>query len=420
MFSAPAWSQVAEDTRSGDRLESSRTDDSDLPLSPGPASRPTTLPSGDASAPDAGPQRRAEDRPALAAWAGAWVDAWSAESAGLHGWLVAGMQARLTHIELLAELNTDTLTLRLDVPVDRVRAATWVRGEVLVAAVLSDGVVAGEPVEGAGFQASYLALGQDVHVWLGGPHTIGLEASARKVFAGRADTTDPALVLPDDPWVGHALARYSLWARTGRPIAAVRSEPWALVEGVGATVELGARFTTQRRAWGALQRDVTAADPRNAPSASGVLMRAEIVAGRWVGRRLGLDARVRAGWLAGADDLEREFSAGLSPFGLPLGGRAWGSVRADRWVSGSAALRVRCTRHVAVGGFTQITGSADVVRSQSETWGVGVDAGPAFEVSTRSWHADLRLAVSPVSPWAGQRVGWAAVGGFAWRLPSRD
>lgn len=237
--------------------------------------------------------------------------------------------------------NTDTLHVALEgVRLGaRVELSAGLRGQALIAGVLTNYVVDGQTDPGRGFFASYGYAFAAVKWLPGGGHVLeGLLGLRRWAFSRRDGSTRDDLVLPPDTWVFEPRVRYTWWAITsaGREWGAEVFYPrW---EGVAASVEAGLDLRADARAWGGVAGQDA---PRNRPGTSIFLVRQSLRAGRTVSPRVRLQLEQHAAWGRGEDDLTRVRAGGLNPYVVAIPGVPWAALLSERLVAAQASVHLR-------------------------------------------------------------------------------
>jgi len=316
--------------------------------------------------------------------------------------------------------NTDTLQVSVeDVPLgaSRLRFNAALRGEALIAGVLTNHFVRARNRSERGLFASYVLATASLK-WLPAErHSLELVAAGRRWFFGRnGDASAAQTTLPPDAWVFEPRLRYTFWNLS----AGVRE--WGAevlfprVTGVAAGVELGLDLRDDTTAWGARPGDPLR---RNVPGAAIFTARQWLRAGVQLGARVRLQVDETASWGEGEDDLTRVRVGGMNPYVVAIPGLPWPALLCERLVAGQVGVHVRPSlahphelgvavaggafndvrRTGALGDFDGAGGAALFTDLRFGRWQVYARVGWAFPVA---WLDD----VPHVSAFAGVGAGW--------------
>jgi len=259
-----------------------------------------------------------------------------------NGWVLVDLRRPHTVRggDLHLQWNTDTLHAALEgVRLGaRVELSAGLRGQALIAGVLTNYVVDGRTDPARGFFASYGYAFAAVKWLPGGGHVVeGLLGLRRWAFT-RRESTRADLVLPPDAWVFEPRVRYTWWAITSGARewgAEVFYPRW---QGFAASVEAGLDLRSDASAWGGTAGQD---DPRNRPAAAIVMLRQSIRAGRTVSPRVRLQVEQHAAWGRGEDDLTRVRAGGLNPYVVAIPGVPWAALLSERLVAAQASVHLR-------------------------------------------------------------------------------
>jgi hypothetical protein len=306
-----------------------------------------------------------------------------------------------------------------DVPLagPRLRFGAALRGEALIAGVLTNHFVRGRNEAARGFFASYVLATASVK-WLPAEHhAVELVAAGRRWFFGPDD--DPVAVqgtLPGVAWVFEPRLRYTFWRLSAGAREWGAEVLFPRVTGLAAGVELGVDLRDDAAPWG---QAAGSGRRRNEPGAPILTARQWLRAGVQLGPRVRLQLEESASWGAGEDDLTRVRVGGMNPYVVAIPGLPWPALLCERLVAGQLAVHVRPSlahAHelgvvVAGGAFNDVrrTGALSDFEGAGGVglfgdlrfgrWQVYVRAGYAFPVA---W-----LDGGPhVAAFAGVGAGW--------------
>lgn len=307
--------------------------------------------------------------------------------------------------DLHLQWNTDTLHVALEgVRLGtRVELTAGLRGQALIAGVLTNYVVDGQRDPGRGFFASYGYAFAAVKWLPGGGHVVeGLVGLRRWAFSRRDGSTRDDLVLPPAAWVFEPRVRYAWWAITsgGREWGAEVFYPrW---EGVAVSVEAGLDLRSDASAWGGVAGQDA---PRNRPGTRILLLRQSLRAGHAVSARVRLQLEQHAAWGRGEDDLTRVRAGGLNPYVVVIPGVPWAALLSERLVAAQASLHLRPSLGRAHEVGLALAGGAfnDVHRTgRLDTYGGAVGAMAFADLRFGRWQGYARVGYGlPLGAFAG-------------------
>lgn len=249
--------------------------------------------------------------------------------------LVAGGDLHLLY-------NTDTVQVSVeDVPLGAtgLRLGAAVRGQALIAGVLTNHFVRGRNEPARGFFASYVLAAASLKWLAAESHSVELVVAGRRWIFGPDD--DPIAVqgsLPGVRWAFEPRLRYTFWR------LAAGAREWGAevlfprVTGVAAGVELGVDLRDDSAAWGA---PAGGGRRRNEPGAVILSARQWLRAGAQVSPRVRLQLAESAGWGVGEDDLTRARVGGMNPYVVRVAGLPWPALLCERYLAGEAAVHLR-------------------------------------------------------------------------------
>jgi hypothetical protein len=331
------------------------------------------------------------------------AEAWPTPAGG-HGVALLGWRALHLAGDGTFELtfNTDTLSATYrDLCAGAVCFGAELRGEALVAGLLSDYYARGERVPARGFKASYLAGAAHAELRLA-PAFLRYQVTGRRWFFGGAGD---GFTLPAEATVLEQELAATYWAFAPDPSL---HEPHRLsprVEGLGLGVRAGLDLRSDHRPWGA--------DGENDPAQVILRVRQWARYGARLTSRLRGQVEERFAWGRGEDDLTRDRVGGLNPYVTPLGGVPWAAFVLGRYVAGRASLHARVWEDVEVGAFVDAVAAQGLERDGGPRFGGALGAGGFADVRWGAWQADLWLGWAPGLSWsahAHQASGWLAVG----------
>ncbi len=276
---------------------------------------------------------------------------WKSNEVKGHGIILVRGQTSVGTTQLSAEFNTDTLTFRVEKPLDKWTYGLQVRGEALIAGLLTDYYIGAENVPERTFQASYLEVQADAKRGVG-DHYFHLSGALQRWFFQSVDASAADLVLPPEVYVLKQRLGWTYWNLADDPswYEAHRSGR-RRIRGLAVGVEGGVDFRSQKQAWGVPE------DPRNDPERTIFTLRQWAAAGvEWTpGWRL--QVRQWAGIGDGEDDLTRARIGGMNPYVVSVPGLPWASFLASRYAAAEISQAMKVSNNVEIG----FTGNAALV-----------------------------------------------------------
>jgi len=312
--------------------------------------------------------------------------------------------------------NSDTLRLAYEgvqLAGGKIEIGGELRGEALIAGVLSDYYRDGKIDPAREFWASYASASAWVKL-LRSPHFVELAATARKWFFNRQGMTAPAFVLPPEAWVGEIRMRYTLWWVDPDPSLWEAHRLFPRVRGFAFGVEVGLDARSDAQPWGARAGSFAPPDYRNDPQAAIFQVRQWLRAGVRVHRRVRLQFAESAVWMWGEDDLVRMRVGGMNPYVVPLAGAPWASLLVGRVAAAEASMHVRVWREMECGVLADVVAVDDVHRSTPALPALLGGFGAFADFRHRAWQADLRLGWSPNFPGTGTTGAFAVLAALGW------
>ena len=336
-----------------------------------------------------------------------------------HGILLAqaarGVGPDAAGAQLVLTYNTDTLdvTLRRWSLAPGLRVSAGLRGEALIAGLLTDYFQAGLRDPSRGFWASYLQAHGDVQFDLAPRHVMELGLRLRRYFFRRSGETSDAFVLPENALHTRVHAAYVYWGaeNDSREWQAHRLFP--RVEGIVFRLEGALLVRNASSPWGLPDPDHRDNDVERAAAT----IRAHLVgAGRWGPLRLA--AELRGAYGAGHDDVTRDRLGGLNPYVVRVPGLPWASLISARYLFAevrAGAIFGDAEAH-EVGGLFAAGGLQDPGREGSDE--LGTAAGVAAYADLRFGERQqvqlhLQLGYAFPQPWLADDLhlsGFAGVG----------
>jgi hypothetical protein len=345
-------------------------------------------------------------------------DVWLRPEFGGHGFGI--LQYELSGLpeggRFVLTFNSDTLRIAVEhlQLSPTVEAGADVKGEALIAGVLTDYYRDGRRDAGRGFYASY----GSASAWLkrsSAPHYVELAVTARRWIFTRTSDTSPSLVLPPDAWVGELRGRYTFWSMRSDPSLYEAQRLYPRARGIAFGVEAGLDARSEVRPWGELT--VAPVDARNDPGRTIVSLRAWLLTGAQVHDRVRLQLYALASWMWGEDDLVRLRVGGLNPYVVPIAGAPWAALLSGRLAAAHATLHVRLWRELEAGVMIDGVVVDDVHRTAPARAGGEVGLGAFADLRLGAWQIDVRAGWSPtITPddLAGGVSVWASLG-WAWQ-----
>jgi hypothetical protein len=275
--------------------------------------------------------------------ASAGGDVWLTPETFGHGFVLFDLRGRgvIGRGDFHALFNTDTLHVAVEnVPLGRTpfQFSAAVRGEALIAGVLSDYVRDNRRVPERGFYASYVYSYASLKWLPGGPHSVEVLAAGRRWFFGRQGATSANLVLPPDAWVFEPRLRYTFWRVTSPGAEWDAHILFPRVTGFAAGVELGLDLRSDTSPWGSVG---AVTDTRNRPGDVIFSARQWLRAGAQLTPRVRVQLDENASWGEGEDDLTRVRVGGMNPYVVPVPGLAWPALLCERLLAGQVSVHVR-------------------------------------------------------------------------------
>ncbi len=315
---------------------------------------------------------------------------WDADEMMGHGIVMVRGTYRTKNQTFIAELNTDTLTLRGEHSTPRWTFGLQARGELLIAGLLSDHFVGGINVPERTFYASYIEGKVDAKTNFG-DHWIYGSSGARQWFFGRTDSTANSLVLPADALVLEQRLNWTYWKLASDPswyeahrVARKR------IRGFAAGLELGLDIRNDARTWGAPE------DPRNLPEELILTARQWAAFGIDFTPIARLQLRQWSGIGGGEDDLTRTRLGGMNAYVIPIPGLPWAGFLASTYVAGEFSQTFRIGRDLELG----YTGNAALIEDPNRRGDfdqIGTLIGTSLFVDWRhkSWQFNASIGASP-------------------------
>lgn len=314
---------------------------------------------------------------------------WNADEVKGHGIVMIRGTHRANKQTYIAELNTDTLTLRAE-HTDDWSFGLQARGELFIAGLLSDYFVGGIHIPERAFQASYLEGKVDAKTNFG-KHWVYGSTGVRQWFFGRTDSTSDALILPDNALAFEQRLNWTYWKIAADPswheahrVARKR------IRGFAMGAELGLDVRTDAPAWGAAE------DPRNTPENLIVTVRQWAAFGFDFTPIARLQLRQWAGVGQGEDDLTRTRLGGMNAYVVPIPGVPWAGFLSSRYVAGEFSQSFRLGTDIELG----YTGNAALIEDPYRTGDFdqfGTLLGTSLFVDWRhkAWQFNAAIGASP-------------------------
>lgn len=284
-------------------------------------------------------------------WAQGWrfgamfaADLWFSPDTGGQG--IALLDARRRGFVAGGDLhvlyNTDTLQVSVEdvsLGASGFRFNAALRGQALVAGVLTNHFVRGRNERARGFFASYV-LASTAFKWLPvAHHSFELQLAGRRWLFGPDD--DPPMVqgsLPRAAWVFETRLRYTFWHVTSGAREWNAEVLFPRVTGFAVGVEPGLDLRDDTSPWGALPGSGLR---RNVPGPVVFMVRQWLRGGLLLGPRLRVQMEEVASWGTGEDDLTRVRVGGMNPYVVAIPGLPWPALLCERLLAGHLSLHMR-------------------------------------------------------------------------------
>ncbi len=330
---------------------------------------------------------------------------WKSNETNGHGLILVRGQTSMGTTQLSAEFNTDTLTLRVEKPLDKWTYGLQVRGEALIAGLLTDYYIGAENVPERTFQASYLEVQTDAKRGVG-DHYFSVSTALQRWFFQRVDASSTDLSLPPETYVLKERLSWTYWKLADDPSwYEAHRRGRRRIRGLALGVEGGVDFRTQKQAWGVPE------DPRNDPERAIFTLRQWAAAGvEWTpGWRLQI--RQWAGIGAGEDDLTRARIGGMNPYVVSVPGLPWASFLASRYAAAEISQAMKISNDVEIGftgnaalvedgdrvgdfdQFSTLLGTSAFVDWRSGDWQINAAIGASPDVGALSMELALSMYV---------------------------
>lgn len=345
-----------------------------------------------------------------ATYVGGGTGVWLLPEMGFQGFGILGWQNQPAHNDphITIELNTETLLLSLE----RLRFGNLVlgaslKGEALIAGVLTAYYQNGKLFNAGGFNASYMEASLHATFIMSASHNIRLILRGRKWWFGRTQDSSSELQLPADSWVFEPRLRYTFWNLRHDAAISDRYRLFPRITGTAAGLTLGADFRSHSDQWG-LQSGGVFSDPRNRPGDPILLLRQWSAWGTPLAQGLRLQLGQQFAWGEGEDDLTRMRIGGLNPWVVPVAGLPWAALLSGRFVAGQAGL------HVALGGSHELglllhgVWLQDPGRTGAEEWGGAGGGGLHLDLRTDSMQLNLLVGIAFPAAWQNEPPHLAA------------
>ncbi len=311
------------------------------------------------------------------------------ETKGHAVFLVHG-QTQVGATNVSVELNTDTLTLRVEKPVDQWTYGFQTRGELMFAGLLTDYYVGAKNVPERTFSASYVELQADAKRGVG-DHWFNTSAGLQRWFFREVDATGANFVLPAEAYVFKQRLGWTYWKLANDPSwSEAHRRGRRRISGLAVGVEAGVDHRSQVQNWG------VPSDPRNHPNRSVLTLRQWAAAGvEWTpGWRL--QVREWVGLGDGEDDLTRARVGGMNPYVVVMPGLPWASFLASRYAVGEVSQSMKVGKDGEIG----VTANAGVVEDGDrvgdfDQFSALVGASTFIDWRSGDWQINAAFGVSP-------------------------
>jgi hypothetical protein len=346
---------------------------------------------------------------------------WVRPETGTHGWGL--INYRLGGLprgaQFVLDYNSESLRLayeKVSVAGGKLELGGEVKGEALLAGVLTDYYRHGRSVPQAGFNASYISAGGYLKS-IQSPHYLELALTGRRWFFNKQGATGALFTLPPEIWVGEVRARYTLWMVDPDPSLWEAHRPFPRVSGWAFGLEAGLDFRSAAQDWGA--RDVRVLDPpdyRNHPGSVVVQVKQWFYGGVYIHPRLRVQVAETAVSMWNEDDLVRVRIGGMNPYVVPLAGAPWASFLAGREASADLSLHIRTWRELETGVVGDIVVVDDFDRTGNPSRPSLLFGAAAFgDFRYKAWQFDLRAGWCPTIA-KGDLTAWSVLGSVGWGL----
>ncbi len=343
---------------------------------------------------------------------------WIQPETGTHGWGL--LNYRLTGLprgaQFVLDYNSDSLRLayeKISVAGGKLELGGEVKGEALIAGLLTDCYRHGRADPRCGFYASYVAAGGYIKS-IQTPHYLELAVTARRWFFSREGATAPQFILPPEIWVGEIRARYTLWKIDPDPSLWEAHRPFPRVSGYAFGVEGGVDFRSAAQDWGARDAIFAPPDYRNHPGLAVVQVKQWFYGGIRLHPRVRLQVAETAVSMWNEDDLVRVRVGGMNPYVVPLAGAPWASFLAGREASADLSLHIRTWRDLELGTIADVVAIDDFDRTGNPSRPSVLFGTAAFaDFRHKSWQFNLRAGWCPTIA-KGDLTAWSVLGSIGW------
>ncbi len=315
-----------------------------------------------------------------------------------------------------AELNTDTLRLRLE----RIRfmdgeleLGAYLTGEALLAGLQTDYFRQGEKDPSRGFNASYAAAGLSGKWNPVRHHYLELALGFRHWFFAANGDTDPSFTLPPDTWAQETRLRYTYWGVKHDLSWRDRHRLYPRIRGVAFGLDVGADVRGETHLWGTL--DSASVDTRNDPERASFSARQWLLYGLQIMDRVRTQVRQEAFIGGGLDDLNRSIVGGLNPYVVPLAGAPWAAFRSHRHLALRWSWHFRLYDQLEAGLMGDLVWLADPGRDGGSQMGTQAGVGLFADWQLGAFQIDVAVGWCPTLQWeAGGSLGALAALGWQW------
>lgn len=352
------------------------------------------------------------------------LEAWGDDTIPAHGVALLAWDTRplWRDMRLSVEYNTDTFRFGMNgARFGKLEVSALLTAQFGLAGLLTDYYRNGNAVPGQGFIAHQVMFDLSAKAEIASRTWFEVALSAQRfVFSEmerEGNTTNPALVLPDNPLLFKPRLRYTWWNLSNDAGWRDRHRLFPRVRGLAVGAELGVDIRSNDMPWGARDPDTfTTVDLRNTPDKAAVVGTVWLKAGwqiaQWVRTQLQGNATIGQG----QDDLTRDRIGGMSPYTVNLPGAPWASWLSSRYVADVWSWHFKAAEGLEIGpliGAVVLT-DPDRIDAQSETallWGTGLLVDWRID---DAWQVDLRGGYSPSVSERADRAAWSVWLGAGW------
>ena len=352
------------------------------------------------------------------------LESWGDDTIPAHGVALIAWETRplWRDMHLSVEYNTDTLRFGMNgARFGKLEVSALLTAQFGLAGLLTDYYRNGNSVPGQGFTAHQVAFDLSAKAEIAAQTYFEVLLSAQRFAFSpterEGNTTDPALVLPDNPLLFRPRLRYTWWDLSEDVGWRDRHRLFPRVRGLAVGAELGVDFRSNDTPWGARDPDTfTPVDLRNAPDKAAVVGAFWFKGGwqiaPWVRTQMQGNATIGQG----QDDLNRDRIGGMSPYSVTLPGAPWASWLSSRYAADVWSWHFKAGEDLEFGpvlGAVILT-DPDRIDDQSETallWGTGLLVD--WRIGD-AWQVDLRGGYSPSVSDRADRAAWSAWVGVGW------